>query len=298
MLVLSAVVIALLASSNFGTSLVAVRMSKDTKAAPTGELTTIGGEVMKTATASVKFPLSAAPAMTIERLATVSDIAVSFFVSPGRVPPFMDGYTVSGYKQIQKSYQVVAVTKLSPTAVLFATSEQGQAVLVADGLANLTVRALDGALLWSRAVCPDKLGCSAITVDSAEEAASLVEAAATAVRRKLESRQVSHAGHATAHVCEDPSVDDAEAYQCECMDEISDHCNEAETEFEACVLEAFCNFPWVCSQWKEINCPGIARRLGQLSFDENEDEDAFEHMEAFLQEASSPRARRLGKCSQ
>ena len=163
---------------------------------------------------------------------------------------------------------------------------------MADGLANLTVRSTDGALLWSRAVCPDKLGCSAITVDSAEEAASLVEAAATAVRRKLESRQVS--GRATADRCLDPSVDDAEVLDCECLGDLEVRCPSSSQQ---CLHDVFCGLSRVCPDWKKNHCPGIARRLGQLSFDENEVEDAFEHMEAFLQEASS-HGRGLGKCAE
>ena len=53
------------------------------------------------------------------------------------LPPFLDGYDVQGYTTIKKSYQVIAVTKLSPTAVLFSTAELGQVRRRCPGIKKL-----------------------------------------------------------------------------------------------------------------------------------------------------------------
>ena len=63
--------------------------------------------------------------------------------------------------------QVASVTRLSPTSVVFVTSEVGQDVFIAGGEANVVARdPATGESLRSTKVCAGTVDCASLTVDS------------------------------------------------------------------------------------------------------------------------------------
>lgn len=306
LLAIAVLIIAMLSCSNLGTTTLAVWLGKDSKVVQNGlgppQFATVngdsGGQIIQTGKASVQFPLSAATAMTIQRLGTVSSLTVTLYLYGSiPTPPFLE----SGMQgKMQRVHQVVGATKLSSTAVLFSLAEPGQSVLIADGGANLTVRNTNGNVLWSHRVCPDTVDCSAITVDSEAEAADLAAKTQEAGQRRLESEPVSFQRRALDddEGCMDPSSDDPEALDCECLDMITGACGDQHSSpSEDCIKRLLCNDlrKQVCDSWIDQHCPSStdARQLDELS----ELKDAFEGVETFVKGPHARRhGRRLGKC--
>jgi len=57
------------------------------------------------------------------------------------------------------------------------------------------------------------------------------------------------------NMCVDPSADDAEAWDCECLDDMVSGC-EGSDSLEECLKAKMCNFDKVCAHWKKNNnCP-------------------------------------------
>jgi len=254
------------------------------------------GQVIQTATASVNLPLSAAPAMTIERLGTIERLTVGLYL--GRKAPNVDKYISappflpSGTRGfMKKMYEVVGASKLSSTAVIFSLAEPGQSVIIQDGHANLTVRDTNGAVLWNEPICPDTAGCSAITVDSEVEANALLGKAEKA-RAASRLRRLGH-GDGGGEECFDPSNADPEALDCECMQLLQTRCGDDfdDDAIEECYKTLMCSeWEFICDDWKTEHCP--SRRLGEFP----KLEDAFEGIDTFVKERTH--GRRLGKCSQ
>jgi len=286
LLAVAVVIIALLACSNLLTTSVALALAKETKVGQGAQLATADGgsdsPIVQTAKASATFPLSAAPAMTIARLADVNSLTVTLYLYGGiATPPFLE----PGMRgKVQKVSEVVSATKLSPTAVLFSLAEQGQTVLIADGGANMTVRDTNGAVLWRNKVCPDDLGCAAITLDSEAEGAALVAMA----QEELASsrRRLGCQGSCTDveddwwkyldNGCVDPATDDAESLDCECLEQILRPATEGGCGYpadETCVLEHWCDplidaSGRICSPWKNEHCQEVWAKwvtVGQIT---------------------------------
>lgn len=159
--------------ANFGLMVAVVWMTKDTKA-DGAVLATMDDEVLQTGSAVTYLPLVAAAAMEMSRLAEVSAASVTFV--KGEVPPFVERYNllIPGDARVQKTYQVRGVTRLSPTAVVFSTSEPNQELLIADGKANITLIGSDGQITFSTHVCPGSVSCAALRIDGEHEEEELV----------------------------------------------------------------------------------------------------------------------------
>ena len=172
--------------------------------------------------------------------------------------------------------------------------------------------------------------CSALRVDSAEEAEDLSAAAGSVHRRELGHR-FGHApvGHRFGHGSDgpeegeyDPGGDDVDTWECECLEEFSAACPGMG---EQCAALFFCNSNYVSPRWKddEGDCCSFdqyynrARRAGEISCDRrrqlaapgaaHEDEELDEVVDFFSgdetwvrrqAEAERSNARELGKCSQ
>ena len=81
--------------------------------------------------------------------------------------------------------------------------------------------------------------CSALRVDSAEEAESLSAAAGIVQRRELAAPPIASI---------DPESDDAEAWECECIDEFTALCEDQDQK--ECFRGLFCQSRFVSLEWK------------------------------------------------
>jgi len=271
------VLIVVLLAGMSGLMVAVVAAFKDTKAdGPV--LANNEGKVMETSLASINLPLTAAPAMDLQRLAQVSSVSVTLYVMKnGAKPPFLKAPVFA--KQIddasadiatvERLYTVTTATKLSPTSVLFETSMPNQAVLIADGVAKLVV-VENGALVWSRKLCASNVDCAAITVDS-DEAQQLTDKVNTELAAKQSSRRQLQA---TAPSCFNPGDDQSlwiddflETFDCACLADVVEEYKASCTDNGGqCEKTMFCDDACdvVCPDWKAANCPAASaggRRL-------------------------------------
>ena len=82
------VLIVVLLAGMSGLMVAVVAAFKDTKA-DGPMLANYEGKVMETSLASINLPLTAAPAMDLQRLAQVSSVSVTLYVMNGAMPPFL-----------------------------------------------------------------------------------------------------------------------------------------------------------------------------------------------------------------
>ena len=142
------------------------------------------GAVVGTRPAQIYVPLTVAPAMTVERLATVSFVRVTFLTPPPDLWPPATSLVTS---LVERVYHVHSVTKLSDAEVWF-RSLDGHLVHVKEGRAKVVALDASGRTAWSRDVCSTSVSCAALRVDSAEELAELTTRAEAALPkgRRLE----------------------------------------------------------------------------------------------------------------
>ena len=101
--------------------------------------------------------------------------------------------------------------------------------------------------------------CSALRVDSSEEAETLRENAG--LRRRLEGKI-------------NPEFDDVEAWACECVDQIFELCGEEGGHLnEDCTRQLLCEHEGVADEWKRVHC-ATTRQLAS-SAEEAEMTNAF-----------------------
>jgi len=58
------------------------------------------------------------------------------------------------------------------------------------------------------------------------------------------------------NACVDPAADDAESWDCECLDDMVSGCGGSDSDsLEECLRDQMCTLHAVCGHWKQDNCP-------------------------------------------
>lgn len=227
-------------------------MNADKKDA--GHSTTVltkGDNVVATAPAYSYLPIVAATAMDDARLDSVSRINVRFV---SKLPPDLVPFAreIRRGESIKTGYQVIGWTRLSLTSIFFRTSTPGHIVRISNGRVQVEV-VEGGNVTFSSTVCADDAECSALRVDSAGEADTLLKLAG--VRRRLNEWADEDEWVDAAQV--DPDDGDIEDWKCLCAEYIMFKCPDKDEEFgfdEACARLLFCDHPNVIPGWKCANC--------------------------------------------
>jgi len=119
-------------------------------------------------------PLTAAPALSLKRLADVSSVEVTFQSMPPDVPISSFYEALTQYEPVQRVYHISGATKVSSTEVYFSTHETAETIIhIKAGQANVTTRK-DGKVLWTSRVCMSSVTCGALRVDTVAEVAAVV----------------------------------------------------------------------------------------------------------------------------
>ena len=157
-----------------------VEFSKETHLSAGGTLAGAGADsdkIVKTRTAQVYLPLTVAPAMSAQRLATVESVNIIFKSPPPDLWP--PSTTLLFQSSVERIYRVHSVTKLSDAEIWFRSLES-HVIHVKDGEVRVMALADNGSVLWSRDACSAGVECAAIRVDSEQELAELTRRAAAA----------------------------------------------------------------------------------------------------------------------
>jgi hypothetical protein len=183
-LAVALIVIVILVVTQFGVSWgVAARfLNADKKEAAGGTVLFVGDNIVGSRVATQHVPLIAAPAMTIERLAEVKTVTVTFNAG-GPPPDTFDVVAPAILTEVQRAYGILGATLVSPTEMYFDTNAPGTAVQrihIKDGFATV-VATKDGVEQWRLPACEANAECAALLVDTEEEAAELMKAAVAAL---------------------------------------------------------------------------------------------------------------------
>jgi len=217
-------------------------------------------EVVGVREATVKLKLLAAIGMEMPRLQQVKSLAVSIALT-GNGTSLIAAATTLGMRTmglVKAAFGVARVTKVSETRIIFYTLEPSLAIMINER--GATLKLMDpatGAVLESAFLCASSVDCGALHVKGSEEEELVEKAevalAAAAERRRLSSdtspRKLSHKDDG----CIDPSTNDAEAWDCECAQDIQASCGDD----EECVLKLMCcggAAEGICQEWKDENC--------------------------------------------
>jgi len=115
--------------------------------------------------------------------------------------------------------------------------------------------------LNGRPAAEDKQQCAAwvrcLVSDEAKDPSKLLKAmlnVALGKKGNLLAQTESLVGKVSVEKCIDPYVADAEAWECECMEELEKTCG-SQNDMEQCFHKIMCKNPNICCAWKQDNCP-------------------------------------------
>ena len=166
---------------------------------------------------------------------------------------------------VKATFGVARVTKVSETRIVFHTLEPNLAIMINER--GATLKLMDpatGAVLESAFLCASSVDCGALHVKGSEEE-ELVEKAKVALAAAAERRRLNpdtSPRKRSLDDCTDPSSDDREAWECECLQDMQETC----VQDDECILKLMCcgnAAVSVCDEWKDENCgayPGCKRR--------------------------------------
>jgi len=81
------------------------------------------------------------------------------------------------------------------------------------------------------------------------------QASKKASKKTSNTKELFAVSSSTENGCTDPAAEDAEAIECECLEELTTDCAAAGvTDTEECFLTSLCNHQNICASWKSENC--------------------------------------------
>uniref|UniRef100_A0A7S3SWG7 ShKT domain-containing protein n=2 Tax=Emiliania huxleyi TaxID=2903 RepID=A0A7S3SWG7_EMIHU len=219
----------------------------------------MNGNIVGTREAIVKLNLLAAIGMEMLRLQQVKSLAVSITLTGNATSLIAAAITLGTRTMglVKATFGVARVTKITETMVVFHTLEPNLAIMINERKATLKLMdPATGAVLESTFLCSSSVDCGALHVKGSEEE-ELVEKAEVALAAAAERRRLNpdtSPRKRSLDDCTDPSSDDAEAWDCECLQDMQETCGQDNDE---CILKLMCcgnAAASVCDEWKDANC--------------------------------------------